>query len=597
VTRARAATTLVAVALVFLSLALVRGHTLGDSLSADEPVHILSGWFEVVGRNAIVNIEHPPLAKMLAGVALGSLPLPPPPAQVPMGTQFTDFGHSFLFENRVPPDAIASAARAPFLGVLAVLLILIFGAAASRYGAPAGLFAVALTALDPNLVAHAGIVHTDVAAAAAFLATVLAWEAARRRPTALRLALAAVVLGLALATKFSAVLLIPILLVQSLLAARRDVRPGRAAAISTLQLACVAAAALVVVLAVYAPLTTRMDPDHQRVVIHEVVAGRGAPRLSRAIESLVPVSRPLAHYLGGLASVLRQNAVGGGVNYLFGRASIHGFPSYFFVAFALKSTLAFLIVTGVVVVFFLRRPRELREEGRLFLLPVAVLFLASIGSAYNIGIRHMLPVYPFLALAGAAVFARFWRGGAGGRPRLAAAALAVLPLVSGYELLLIHPHELSYFNALAGGPERGRRHLSDSNVDWGLDLKRLAAELSRRRVTDPTIVYFGGDDVLYRTGVPDFAADPRVRGKLVAISAFQLAVGPEFHDYHGAHSVAAALRNLRKEIATRGRPAGRVGYSIYLFELPSPPPVSSRAERGIPRTFGPRADDGEKEVP
>jgi hypothetical protein len=128
-------------------------------------------------------------------------------------------------------------------------------------------------------------------------------------------------------------------------------------------------------------------------------------------------------------------------------------------------------------------------------------------------------------------------------------------------------------------------------------LKRLAAELSRRRVTDPTIVYFGGDDVLYRTGVPDFAADPRVRGKLIAISAFQLAVGPEFHDYHGAHSVAAALRNLKKEIATRGRPAGRVGYSIYLFELPSPPPVSSRAERGIPRTFGSRADDGEKEVP
>jgi hypothetical protein len=141
--------------------------------------------------------------------------------------------------------------------------------------------------------------------------------------------------------------------------------------------------------------------------------------------------------------------------------------------------------------------------------------------------------------------------------------------VSAIELAAIHPHELSYFNPIAGGPERGRKILSDSNVDWGLDLKRLAAELSRRRVKDPTVVYFGGDDVLYRTGVPDFAADPRLRGSLVAFSAFQLAVGPEFHEYHGAHGVAASLRALRDEIERRGRPAGRVGYSMYLFELPA----------------------------
>jgi hypothetical protein len=150
----------------------------------------------------------------------------------------------------------------------------------------------------------------------------------------------------------------------------------------------------------------------------------------------------------------------------------------------------------------------------------------------------------------------------------AAPALALLPLVSAVELASIHPHELSYFNPLAGGPEHGRRILSDSNVDWGLDLKRLASELSRRRVTDPTIVYFGGDDVFYRTGVPDFAADPRVRGRFVAISAFHLAVGPEFHEYHGANGVAASLRTLRDDLERRGRPVGRVGYSIYLFELP-----------------------------
>jgi hypothetical protein len=257
------------------------------------------------------------------------------------------------------------------------------------------------------------------------------------------------------------------------------------------------------------------------------------------------------------------------MNYLGGKISVQSFPSYFFVAFALKSTLAFLAVTLLAVLLFFRRPSQFREEARLFLLPVAVLFLASIGSAYNIGIRHMLPVYPFLALAGAAVFARVSENHAGRRePRPAAVVLALLPLLSGYELMRIHPHELSYFNPLSGGPVHGRSILSDSNVDWGLDLKRLAAELSQRRVTDPTIVYFGGDDVPYRTGVPDFLAEPRVRGSLVAISAFYFAVGPELQDYYGAPALAAELRRLITEIKTRGRPAGRVGYSIDLFELP-----------------------------
>ena len=267
-------------------------------------------------------------------------------------------------------------------------------------------------------------------------------------------------------------------------------------------------------------------------------------------------------------------------------------------AFALKSTIAFLVVTGVTVVCFLRRPAELSEEGRLFLLPPVILFLSSIGSAYNIGIRHMLPVYPFLALAGAAVFARVsTTSGGRARPTLATAALLILPVLGGYELVRIHPHELSYFNAFAGGPEHGRKLLSDSNVDWGLDLKRLASELARRRVARPTIVYFGGDDVLYRTGVPDFAADPRVRPGLVAISAFHLAVGPEFHDYHGEHDVAAALRALNAQIAARGRPVGRVGYSMYLFELPDAPRLPSRVERGIPPTSRPRDDNREKEAP
>src|SRR5262249_58063853 len=73
----RAAALAAALALVVLARAAVRSHTRRDSLSADEPIHILAGYLEVFGRTAIVNIEHPPLMKALAGLGLATLPLPP----------------------------------------------------------------------------------------------------------------------------------------------------------------------------------------------------------------------------------------------------------------------------------------------------------------------------------------------------------------------------------------------------------------------------------------------------------------------------------------------------------------------------------------
>jgi len=403
-----------------------------------------------------------------------------------------------------------------------------------------------------------------------FPAAVLAWEAARRRPTLLRLSLSAVVFGLALTTKFSAVYLAPILLLQTLLAPRRT-PDAPALGKSLLRLCGAGIGALLVVLAVYAPLTSRMDREDQKTVLREKVGVLGkAPELAEKLVALADFSPPLAHFAGGLASVARQNQIGGGVTYLNGRISTVGFPEYFFVAFGVKSTLAFLAVTAACLVALARRRSELSEEARLFLLPILVLFLASIGTSYNIGIRHLLPVYPFLALFGAALFARAWgRRREGARGRLVAALWLLLPALAAAETIRIHPFELSYFNPLAGGPEGGRRILSDSNVDWGLDLRRLKAELARRGIAAPTVAYFGGDNVSYRLGVPDFAAIPVVHGDTVAISAFIQAAGPEFYAYHGAAEVAGALRSLQRRLAAQGRPIGRVGYSIYLYALPS----------------------------
>src|SRR5262249_1530404 len=81
--KASRAAALAAIGAAALSLFLVYDHTREDSLSADEPIHILSGYFAVASRSAIVNIEHPPLIKALSGLAVTLLPLGPPSGQGP----------------------------------------------------------------------------------------------------------------------------------------------------------------------------------------------------------------------------------------------------------------------------------------------------------------------------------------------------------------------------------------------------------------------------------------------------------------------------------------------------------------------------------
>ena len=163
-------------------------------------------------------------------------------------------------------------------------------------------------------------------------------------------------------------------------------------------------------------------------------------------------------------------------------------------------------------------------------------------TSYNIGIRHMLPVYPLLAAAAVLVVFRALP------PRAAAALLAAGVAIQAAETLAVHPHELSFFNAAAGGPAHGAAWLNDSNLDWGQDLAppRGAAEgprrggrddgrLLRRRRTPRT--------TLPRARVFDGARDPLAPGRY-AVSEFIRCCGPEAMAFHGDARRRGRLRAL-----------------------------------------------------
>jgi hypothetical protein len=265
-------------------------------------------------------------------------------------------------------------------------------------------------------------------------------------------------------------------------------------------------------------------------------------------------------FLVGLIEFVGHSSVGHSA-YLLGQFSETGWWYYFPVAFAVKTPAAALAALALAAAFAVRRfwtgRRRLRGaipfEVLLCAMPVAVYVLYSMWSHVNIGLRHLLPVYPFLyALAGAPL--------AGCRWRWRGAAAAVLGVLLAVESLSIYPHYTAFFNVAAGGPGAGPRYLLDSNLDWGQDLLKLHKYLVARGDPKLCLCYFGAaDHVYYKMG--PFQPVPRTW---------------DFKEREEADCLAAvsvtSLYNLYMQPGEmtwlHGRkPVAKIGYSIYVFDL------------------------------
>lgn len=251
-----------------------------------------------------------------------------------------------------------------------------------------------------------------------------------------------------------------------------------------------------------------------------------------------------------------------GPSYLRGQRYLGGRLDYFPVAFAVKTpvgTMGLLFAALAVFAFrvLVRRanaPVTLDEWG--ILLSVAVFFGVSLLNRINIGLRHILPVYPLMFIFIAVQLV--WLGGRAGGWVKHLVVLGIVALVAfvAVSSLRIYPHYLAYFNELAGGPANGWRYLADSNLDWGQDLPRLKAYLGRHQIDEVYLSYAGTAPPAYygiryrplptneevaRTGVP--------RG-VVAVSVSMLLLALPADSWVWGY-----------------RPTATIGHSIWIFDL------------------------------
>ncbi len=430
-------------------------------------------------------------------------------------------GDQFLYSSGNDADTLLGRARA-VMALLGVALGAVVYTWARRLVSSAGAsISLVLFAFSPTLLAHGPLVTSDVASALFFTAAVAAMWAALHAVTPLTVAGGGVLLAGCFLSKLSAPILIPVALV--MMAVRLiDGRPlvvtigrqrrefgGRVRQLAVMLVVAFVFALMTWVLiwasfgfryTAFRAATTGSDAFLGQPVDQPGAVGWAMSAMRRA--HLLPQA-----YLYG--SSLTVQFAAERAAFLNGRFGTRGWWWYFPYAFAVKTTVPAMLV-GVFAIAALAR--RWKDAGRTWtrrwhvglyeftpLLALVLVYSAfALTTRLNIGHRHLLPIYPALCiLAGAAAYwieplltrnhavqphaSRQRRKQRSPPPekrtatRVKAAGIAIVALLAWHvaESLAIRPDYLAYFNALAGGPANGYKHLADSSLDWGQDLPAL----------------------------------------------------------------------------------------------------------------------------
>ena len=457
-------------------------------------------------------------------------------------------------------------ARMGGLVFLPILIYSVYRWSTELYGLWAGWAACALVAFSPNLTAHAGLATSDFAVAALLSASAYAAWLWSRAPTRRQAIVAGCLAGLAIGGKYSALVFLPaivgscFLLVQGKAWLHGDSWNRSSIRTAVGQLALFGVFSFLLLWACFGFETRPLRDASRRPyeALDAIVApdSTSSSALYWAAET-IPV--PLQDFATGV-SWLSQHAQKGHEAFLLGEVATSGWWHYFPVVLAFKTPWPFLVlIAGAVVV--VTRHRTLSITRFAPLAAAAGILLVSMGSPINIGVRHILPVCPLLAVFASGWFVRSDRLGKGVWLR---AILGIALLVgNAAESLRSHPHYLSYFNLFA----QGREHqvLGDSNLDWGQDLYRLSRYVKKERIENLSLRYFGttSPETMGLPSTRRFGSQDRPRG-WVASSVTHL---------QGIYQPRSAWLEGRE-------PHAKIGRSIWLFYIEVAPDAAGGTQGG-----------------
>jgi hypothetical protein len=370
-----------------------------ETPTVDEFAHVPAGLLHWRTGQYELYRNNPPLGKMWVALPLAVQRFVAAPELTDKGVGWSPWFYGMRFE-RLAGERYLSLMTSARLMVVPLVLVtggLVFVWCRALYGEFAAALASSLFLLSPTVLAHGHLATVDVASTATIFAAVfsLRWSAAA--PSWRRDLVAGGLLGLALAVKFSALFLIPLVPLLFAVAAWPQLKehPWRAL---TEHLAVYAVCAWLVLNASvgFSGTFDRVDSLEPRSKTFKTWVGR----LPGQLPLLLP--RP---YVEGIDTLKEDIEIGEYAGYLHGEWSVDGWTRYYFVAYALKESEPVVILTVLSLLAFPLVVRDWRERLLVVVPPAVFLFIAAVPNTLCLGIRYVLPVFPFLFVMMGACFA------------------------------------------------------------------------------------------------------------------------------------------------------------------------------------------------
>ncbi len=377
--------------------------------------------------------------------------------------------------------------------------------------------------LSPNFLAHGHYVTTDVGATLGIFISIFFFLKFISKPDKKNLIIAGLAFGVAQLMKFSAFLLVPyfllIISIFYLVSIIRDWKLTEAKArfrrFSIRFIRYFRATFIIfiigyiLVFAVYTIVTWNY-PTEKQVADSSFVLSSFSPRFLVNFDIWMiktKILKPVAQYFLGLLMVT-QRAAGGNTAYFMGDVSGGGWWYYFPLVYLMKESLPVLLIIFLALIFAFKDiifsfKNGVKKAIKKFfeylnthfmefsmLTFVTIYWVYSMKSPLNIGVRHLMPTLPFIYILSVKTIKKIFSSspvpiitnnidkisnlGHQYIPTLVKKILlAILIIWLTINAFTTYPYFLSRFNELAGGNYNGYKYVTDSNFDWGQDLKRL----------------------------------------------------------------------------------------------------------------------------
>jgi 4-amino-4-deoxy-L-arabinose transferase-like glycosyltransferase len=523
---------------LFAQLVLTSPH---QSLTADEPVYIAAGYAYLRTDDLRLQpaVQHPPLMNVLEAWPLLLRPDAPDVRSV-AGWSETALSRFIvaLILRLGPVQATAFATRVPVMWLTVLLAACVYRWATDWGKHTAGLLALGLYAFDPNLIAHGSLATTDLGVTAFTFIALYGLMRFLRRPTWPMFLLSGIGLGLAMSAKSSGILLV---VAFALMILTKVWRPIRLMAYlgGLIVLAC---------LVVWA------------VMGFEVRTPPGWP---------VPL--PAATYWLQVADLAHKSA-GGQTAFLMGQISQHGWRTYYPIAFALKTPLSTLILLAISFGWLVASGKA-QVERWLALGSFPVLYgMSALFSSFNTGYRFLLPMLPFVFVFIGEQVSNLKSQMSNSKFQVGSWRFSIWYLIFGalafwyvVGAVRIFPHDLAYFNELAGGPDNGYHFLVDSNLDWGQSLIDLKAYLDQHGVSQANVSQYTYTDPAWY-GISYSALAPMRSAPPVLPSRFDPAPGVYVIGATTLQGVMMAEPD-NYEWFRHQPPTARLGHALFVYDV------------------------------